>query len=198
MDELEKIVGVFSYVAECIPRFALRVSPLRNLLTQARWLDGLDRRRGGPRPSNALFPLGVEEMRAFQDLRGALSTPAVISPFDPSKEAIVISDASQAAIAGVLYQLADDGTPRMVGLFSRALREAEARWPVFDLEALALVESLKRWRHYLRAVRVLVLSDHKGLSCLFREAPRLSGKAARWWETLCEFDVEVRHVPGSS
>lgn len=127
-----------------------------------------------------------------------MENPAFLATLDPARETLVICDASQAAIAGTLFQLSDAGSPQLVALFSRALKESEARWPVFDLEALALVDSLKRWRYLLQTSHVVVLSDHKGLSCLFKDDPRTSGKAARWVETILSFSAELRHVPGRS
>lgn len=54
--ELERLVGVLSYVAVCIPDFARRVAPLRMLLTFARDVDLHSSRKGGRRPSSKLFP----------------------------------------------------------------------------------------------------------------------------------------------
>lgn len=94
-------------------------------------------------------------------MRSTMQDPLFLAPFDPSKDALVVCDASQVAIAGVLYQM-HSGTPRMVALYSRALQDAQSRWPVFDLEAFAVVEALRRWKHLLLGARVVVVSDHKG------------------------------------
>lgn len=83
-------------------------------------------------------------------------------------------------------------------MFSRGLQHAQSRWKVFDLEAFAVVTALARWRHLLIGVKTTILSDHRGLSCLFRDSPKLTGKAARWVAELLEFDLELRHVSGDS
>lgn len=195
VEELQKIIGIFSYVAETIPNFAHRVAPLRALLVRCTRADlG---RKGGRRPSKAFFPLAEPERRAFQGLRDTMQDPQFLAPFVPGRMAFLVCDASQVAVAGVLYQL-HSGAPRMVALFSKALQDAQTRWPVFDLEAFAVVEALKRWRHLLLGTKVVVVSDHKGLTCLFKDQPRLTGKSARWTAVLLEFDVELRHVAGTS
>lgn len=182
VDELERICGIFSYVAESIHCFADRIIPLRSLLTLARQMDEGRRkaRRGGKRPSMELFPLQQPEVEAFLDLKAAMESPEFISTFEPGKEAILVVDGSQTAVGGALYQLNDQGLPKLKGLFSKALQDAQTRWKVFDIESLALVTALRRWEHLLRPERVKVVSDHKGLSALFRDSPRLDGKSARW------------------
>lgn len=67
-----------------------------------------------------------------------------------------------------------------MSMFSKGLQHAQTRWKVFDLEAFAVVSALARWRPWLLGVRTTILSDHKGLSCLFKESPKLTGKNARW------------------
>lgn len=137
-------------------------------------------RKGGSRPSLCLFPLQELELMAFEDLKGAMEDPEFISTFEPGKPAILVVDGSQTAVGGALYQLDERGNPKLKGLFSKALQDAQTRWKVFDIEALALVTGLRRWETLLRNEKVVVVSDHKGLSSLFRENPRLEGKSARW------------------
>lgn len=75
-----------------------------------------------------------------------MEDPAFLAPFQPGQRAFVVADASQVAIGAVLMQFAD-GQPRIVGLFSKMLQPAQARWKIFDLEAWAAVEALRRWEH---------------------------------------------------
>ena len=37
--------------------------------------------------------------------------------------------------------------------------------------------------------------DHCGLKYLF-DQPTLNSRQARWWEILCEFDFEIKHIKG--
>ncbi len=48
--------------------------------------------------------------------------------------------------------------------FSRQLRGAESRYTVTELEALAIVESLHHFKHYLLGTSVTVVADHR--ACL--------------------------------
>lgn len=193
--ELQSVIGIFSYVAEVIPRFAHRALPLRALLNRCIEVD--KGRRGGARPSNLCFPLQAEEKRAFMDLKSSMECPSFLKTFDPDRRTLIVSDASQAAVAAVLYQLHEDG-PHVVAFFSKALQEAQSRWKVFDLEAFALTSAVRRWEDLLHGVPFVVVSDHRGLSALFKPVPDLRGKRSRWVADLLPFDIELRHASGES
>lgn len=86
VDELQRVVGIFSYVADAIPRFAHRVAPLRALLVRCCRADAGRKRLH--RPSRHFFPMTGPERRAFRDLKQTMQDPAFLAPFDPDKEAI--------------------------------------------------------------------------------------------------------------
>ena len=85
------------------------------------------------------------------------------------------------ALGAVLEQ---DGHP--VAYFSRALRNAEVRYSTIELECLAIVESLKRFRHYLIGRHFEILTDHKPLEWL--SSQKSTGKLWRWALIIQEFD----------
>lgn len=200
VDELERAIGIFTYIASAVPDFSRTIAPLRALLTDALKEDRVRRgkRKGGPRPSLAFFPLDGLELRAFQSLQDAMLNPAFILPFEIGKRVTLVADASQVAVGAALFQLDQEGKPRLRGYFSKALSDAQTRWKVFDLEAYAVVSALERWETNLKGSPVTIVSDHKGLSALFKEAPRLTGRSARWVASLLDFDLTLRHATGES
>ena len=76
--------------------------------------------------------------------------------------------------------------------------DAETRYDAHDKELLAIVESFKRWRHYLEGScrPVKVLSDHANLKP-FMTTKELNGRQARWAERLVAFDFTLEFRPGS-
>jgi hypothetical protein len=62
---------------------------------------------------------------------------------------------------------------------------------------LAIVESMRHWRHYLEGSRqpVQVLSDHKNLTT-FMSTKVLNRRQARWAELLADYDFVLVHTPG--
>jgi len=64
---------------------------------------------------------------------------------------------------------------------------------------LAIVSSMKHWRHYLEGSRhpVKVLTDHKNLE-IFMSTKILNRRQARWAELLAEYDFMFEHIPGKT
>jgi hypothetical protein len=58
---------------------------------------------------------------------------------------------------------------RAIAYDSRQLRQHEEHCPTHDLELLAVVHTLKVWRHYLLGNLVHIYTDHKSLKYLFTQ-----------------------------
>jgi len=80
---------------------------------------------------------------------------------------------------------------------SRAFSTVELNYDVHDKELLAIVESFKKWRHYLEGVAdpVEVYTDHRNLT-YFSETKTLSRCLARWSEFLSQFNFVIKFQPG--
>ena len=86
----------------------------------------------------------------------------------------VHTDASALAIGAVLLQkTSGSGCFRPVAYFSRKLNAAQQNYSATDREMLAIVETLKHWRHYLHGLSFVVRTDHKPLTYFFSQ-PNLS------------------------
>ncbi|EZG43242.1 putative retrotransposon, Ty3-gypsy protein [Gregarina niphandrodes] len=84
------------------------------------------------------------------------------------------TDASTYAIAGVLQQREGD-TTHVLQVASKKLTAAEAKWPIYELEAHAIVWSIFRFAHYLRGKEFIVRTDHQSLKWLWNTAkPRIA------------------------
>jgi hypothetical protein len=101
---------------------------------------------------------------AFLTLKKLLTTAPVLAQPDIEKPFDVYCDASGTSIRGVLMQ---DG--RAIAYASRQLRRYEEHYPTHDLELLAVVYTLKVWRHYLLGNLVYIYTDHKSLKYLFTQ-----------------------------
>ena len=75
----------------------------------------------------------------------------------------IVCDASNRAIGEVLIQ---EGKP--IAFFSENLNEAKQRYSTYDLELYAIVQSLRRWRHYLLPKEFVVYTDNHALIFLNR------------------------------
>jgi len=66
---------------------------------------------------------------------------------------------------------------------------------------LAIIESLKHWRHYLEGLnnKFIVLTDHQALKGILNAPSRnLRGRLARWVFDLSKFDFDIQHRPGAT
>jgi hypothetical protein len=105
------------------------------------------------------------------------------------------TDTSLTGASGVLSQGNDLKTAAVIVFWSGKFNSAQQNYPVHEQELLAIVESLKRFRHLLIGFRFHIFTDHKGLEWITTQT-RLSPRQARWLEALSEFDFEITYVPG--
>lgn len=94
-------------------------------------------------------------------------------------------DASAFAIGATLTQPDDEEVHYPVAFFSASLQPAEINYNIYDRELLAIVRAFRHWHHHLLGAHfpITVLTNHNNLS-YFREPHKISGRQARWLETL--------------
>jgi len=95
-------------------------------------------------------------------MKRRLTTTLVLAIPNTSKKFEVYCDASYQGLRCVLMQ-----EKRPVVYASRQLKVHEKNYPTHDLELVAVVFSLKTWRHYLYGSQFRVFNDHKSLKYLF-------------------------------
>jgi hypothetical protein len=101
---------------------------------------------------------------AFLTLKKLLTTAPVLAQLDIEKPFNVYCDASGTCIGGILMQ---DG--RVIAYASRQLRRHKEHYLTHDLELLAVMHTLKVWRHYLLGNLVHIYTDHKSPKYLFTQ-----------------------------
>ena len=94
-------------------------------------------------------------------------------------------DASKDGLGCVLMQ-----SGRLVAYGSRQLKNHERNYPTHDMELVAIVFSLKIWRHYLFGDQFEVFSDHKSLKYIFTQRD-LNMRRRRWMEYLEDYDFTL-------
>ncbi|WVZ88875.1 hypothetical protein U9M48_035342 [Paspalum notatum var. saurae] len=129
---------------------------------------------------------------AFGTLKKLLTSAPVLAQPDITKPFDVYCDASSSGLGGVLMQ---EG--RVIAYASCQLRKHEVNYPTHDLELLAVVYALKKWRHYLLGNTCHVYTDHKSLKYIFTQ-PELNMRQRRWLELIKDYDLEVHYHPGKA
>jgi hypothetical protein len=107
------------------------------------------------------------------------------------------TDASGFAIAGILNQFDGFGVLRPTSFYSRKCTPAEQTYDdTYDRELLAIVASMKQWRHLDARYKILIQCDHKNLE-YFQTTKVLSRRQARWAEILSAYDFKIEHLDGT-
>ncbi|WVZ97533.1 hypothetical protein U9M48_043059 [Paspalum notatum var. saurae] len=111
---------------------------------------------------NAKFTWSPKCEEAFGTLKKLLTLAPVLALPDITKPFDVYCDASSSGLGCVLMQ---EG--RVIAYASCQLRKHEVNYPTHDLELLAVVYALKKWRHYLLGNTCHIYTDHKSLKYIF-------------------------------
>lgn len=84
--------------------------------------------------------------KAFNLLKNILSSGPLLVIYDPQKQTELHCDASSSRFGAVLLQRQQDGKFHPVMYFSRVTTAAETRYHRFELETLAIIYALRRFR----------------------------------------------------
>jgi hypothetical protein len=97
----------------------------------------------------ARFVWSPDAQMSFDALKRALSSALVLRTFDPSRRAVLTTDASSVAVAAILTQPDGEGHQHPVAYESCKLTAVGRKYPVHVLELLAVVHALRVFKHYL-------------------------------------------------
>ena len=135
------------------------------------------------------------EQQAFDSLKKAISTEPVLWHPNLQRDMELWTDASTVAVGAVLQQRDDAGHPHPVAFASRVLTSAETRYYTQELECLAVIFGLIKFRTYLLGRHFRVFTDHQALlSVLTKPSP--SSRITRWSLAMQEYDCKFVHIAG--
>ena len=112
----------------------------------------------------------------------------------PSDEFSIVTDASGLGIGGVL-QVRRQGEWMPSAYFSRQLKGAEQRYSATEIEALAIIESVRHFNYYLYGRRFEVFTDHKPLLQLLT-SEHLNPRLCRYAFKLQHRMIQILYLPG--
>jgi transposase InsO family protein len=146
----------------------------------------------------SVFFWSPECQSAFAELKSRLVNAPLLVHFNPQYESMIETDASDGVLGGVFLQLQPDQEWQPVAYYSKTLNPAEINYPIHDKEMLAIIRALETWRPELEGTptRIRVVSDHQALE-YFMTTKALTGRQARWAETLSRFNFMITYKPGS-
>lgn len=145
------------------------------------------------------FVWGETQIIAFETLKKAFTTAPILQHFNPEKEIIVETDASDYVSAGVLSQYDDNQVLHPIAFFSKKHTPAECNYEIYDKELLAIIRAFEEWRPELEGAThpIQVLTDHRNLE-YFMSSKLLNRRQARWSEFLSRFNFKIVYRPGKA
>jgi hypothetical protein len=117
--------------------------------------------------------------------------PILVLP-DFGKTFQVRCDARGIAIGAVLSQ---DNRP--IAYFSEKWNDAKEKYSTYDKEFYAVIQALKKWRHYLIPKEFALYSDNHALQFITRKE-KLNQRHAKWVEFMKNFTFVIKHISGSA
>ncbi len=104
-------------------------------------------------------------MAAFNELKQAFTHAPILTHWVPDHQLVVETDASNYAIAAILFIYLEDGEIHPIAFLSQSLHNAKLNFDIYDKELLAIFEAFKYWCHYLEGSTDLIdiVTDHKNL-----------------------------------
>ncbi|OAE31906.1 hypothetical protein AXG93_2834s1470 [Marchantia polymorpha subsp. ruderalis] len=176
--ELRAFLGHVGYYRRFINMYAILAADLTKLLKK-----------------DEPYQWGEKQQLAFEALKAKLTTAPVLRSPDWNRPFHVYVDTSAFAIGVVLSQKDDNKKDYPIYFASRQLSAAEKKYTTTEREALGMVYSCKKFRHYLICYEFVFHVDHYALQHLVKKAD-LSGRIARWVLLLQEFTYTVQTRKG--
>lgn len=177
--EVRRFLGMLGWYRNFIKNFASRVSPLTKLTHK-----------------NHKFVWTPVCEASFQDVKQCLISSPILACPDFSEEFILQADASQIGLGCVLCQKFQDGE-KVISYASRTLTPQESKYSTTELECLAVLWGIEKFRAYIEGTKFTVITDHASLLWLHR-LKNPSGRLARWALRMQGYNFSILHRKGKS
>ena len=135
-----------------------------------------------------------ERESAFHTICHQISNSCTLCIPLPEDAFSLVADASGVGIGAVL-QVKREEKWEAAAFYSRQTRGAKQRYSATELEALALVESIRHFAYYLYGREFVVYTDHKPL-CQLLTSDRLNPRLRRISLKLQHWLVTIKYLPG--
>ena len=175
--ELKRLLGLFAYNAKWVSGYSNKIQPLLNCLNQ-----------------HAL-PLSEECIKAIRTIKEDIASACLTLPDRRGGPITIETDASGNAIGAVMSQ---DSRP--IAYFSRTLTQSERNHSVIEREAMAVVESVRKWNQYVLSYETTIKTDQRSVAFLLSgQASRIKNeKLCRWRLELSAYKFSISYRPGKN
>ncbi|KAH7697125.1 gagpol and env protein precursor [Aphelenchoides avenae] len=183
--DMRSFLGLANYYRQFVRNFTLLSKPLRDILAASKW------------------QWTEKEQHVFDELKRRMSsTPVLAQPdieaaISGEKPFILYTDACKDGVGAVLNQVSSDGKEHPIAYASKSCSQAERNYAITDLEALALIFALDKFKYFLLGTHVVARTDHQPLVSLFKQSG-LSNRAHRFALEIQEWNnLKIEYIPGT-
>lgn len=176
--DVQSFLGLSGYFRKFIKNYAVIARPLSDLLR-----DSIP------------FQFGPDQQQAFLNLKQALATEPVLHLYKQGSPLQLHTDASSKGFGAILLQTDSENVPHPIHYMSRKTSPQEEKYSSYELEVLAIVAALKKFRHYLVGTKFKIFTDCQAFQRTMTKK-ELPPRIARWAMMLEDYEYELVHRPG--
>ena len=130
--QLKSFLGAIQYLAKFLPRLSETTDRLRKLLKK-----------------DSVWNWGKQQEEDFNNIKEMLTEEPCLAHYAKDRENIVTTDASKIGLGITLWQKQSDGELKPIAFGSRYLNDSEKNYSIGELELLAVVWGLEKFRFLL-------------------------------------------------
>lgn len=177
---VRQFIGLCSFFRRFVKGFAIIAKPLTALLKK-----------------DAIWLWSTEQKRAFNTLKEELLSKPILALYNPKAATELHTDACKIGVAGILMQRDRNDALKPVAYYSRQTTAEEQHMTAYELETLAVITSLQKFRVYLMGIEFKVFTDCNSLRATFLKRD-LIPRVARWWIAMQEYNFTIEYKPGKA
>ena len=150
---LKSFLGAIQNLAKFLPRLSERTDKVRKLLKK-----------------NTEWKWETEQQNDFETIKKMLTEEPALAHYAKDKDNIVTTDASRTGLGITIWQKQADGEfEKPIAFGSRFLNDSEEKnYSIGELELLAVVWCLEKFRFHLNGKKVYLYTDHQALEPLIK------------------------------
>ena len=180
--EVRSFCGSLQYYNTMIPSLNIKLAPLH---------------RGAAAKD---FEMTMAMTDSFHEVKKMIEDKIVLCFPDFTKTFILATDASYNGAGAVLTQHNDKGGEDIIYIFSKAFNDVQTRWPIVELECLALVWALEKMETLLLGREFLWRTDSMVLKQMLQNPPkdlsRAGRKISRYIDFINSYRFTFEHFKG--
>ncbi|GFW07953.1 hypothetical protein TNCV_3920851 [Trichonephila clavipes] len=127
--QVQSFLGLTGYFRKYIKDYSKIAKPLSDLTREEN-----------------LFVFGIQQKEAFEKLKKIMSEGPILHLYKCGRKTELHTDACKQGFGAILLQEAEDGKLHPVYYMSKKTNTAEAKYGSYELEVLAIINALKKFR----------------------------------------------------